>query len=368
MGDHQYKLLVVLLVHYVLRPSMVTSTTCSSRCASTAHHVVHTCPDALAQIIPTCVYETDPAGTCLLSLITDSSLIFDVSIINPPEFVNRLGGYFQFNRNNATQILLELQHPLDVETVYLNTNITTMDIQLTVSCTNDSQTMESVTLNLTAVDDDDNGPSFSQTADSTCLLPAFTASAHEEYIGPLTTHPSGMFVTDGDFVTNNDIVLSFLHGNPPDFSKFFAVDMLTNTINKTSNMSSGDPRDYTFIIQAKEKSAVGRSMVAVLSVGIESGYPAVTMREHKADESVKLVLQVLSATVLVGFSIGFVILIWHRNRRVKPATKQEDTKQSVIECLKSNIIDEAHDAESKFPCAKRTEWTLESIDEEPEQM
>ncbi|XP_033736964.1 uncharacterized protein LOC117325117 [Pecten maximus] len=365
MEGRQYALLLILL-HYVLWYTVVTSVPCSNRCTSTAHSVAHTCPEALAQILPTCVYETDRAGICLSSLATNSSLKFDVEIIRPTELINTLDGYFQFTTNNTTEVILELIHPLDVETVYLNTNVTTLEIQLQVFCTNDSQTKESAMLNLTIIDDDDNSPSFGQAAGSTCILPVFTASAHEHYIGPLTTNPSCMCVTDGDFITNNDIVISFLHGNPPGYKRFFAVDASTKTINKTANMSSDDPRDYTFIIQAKEVSAHGRSMVAVLSVGIESGYPALLMTEHKANENVKLVLQVLSAAILAGFSIGFVVLIWHRNRRVKPLTKQMERNAGVIECFKSNVIDETHGTEGKSPCAKRTEWTLEAIDEEPE--
>ncbi|XP_060076094.1 uncharacterized protein LOC132555748 [Ylistrum balloti] len=348
-------------------PGPATSTTCSHRCDTTGQSIAHTCSDAFAQIIPACVYETDPAGTCILSLTTNASLTFDVTISHPFELVNRLDGYFRFNRNNTDEIL-ELQQTLDVETVYLNTNITTLEIQLKVSCKNHFQTMENAMLNLTIIDDDDNSPSFGQEAAGTCVLPVFTASAHEQYIGPLTTKPSCICATDGDFITNNDITLSFLHGNPQDFSKFFAVDLITNTINKTSHTSSDDPTEFTFIIEATEQSAQGRSMVAVLSVGIESGYPAVVTTVHKANDSVKLVLQALSAIILAGFTVGFVILIWHRNKRVKPMTEVKDAKSSVIACFTSNGINETARPENNSQCTKQTEWTLEAIDEEPELM
>ncbi|XP_069124232.1 uncharacterized protein [Argopecten irradians] len=354
----------VFLIYYVLVPGSVTSSTCSNRCTSTVHSVAYTCPDALAQIQPTCTRPGDRPRTCLLSIAADSSLTFDVMVAHPYKLIQRLDGYSRFNRNTTTEIILELVNPLDVETVYLDVNVTSLDIQLKVFCKDSLLTIESAILNLTIVDEDDNSPAFSHAAEGTCVLPAFTASAHEHYIGPLTTSPSCICATDGDFVTNNDIVLSFLHEDPLGFSRFFAVDVSTNTINKTSNMSSDDPRSYTVIIQATEASAQGRSVVAVLNVGIESGYPSLVMTEHKANEKVRVILQILSATILTGFGVGFIILVWHRNRRVKPVPTK--TKHKVIQCFKPNIIDESSVNEDKSQCAKRTEWTLESIEEEPE--
>lgn len=103
-------------------------------------------------------------------------------------------------------------------------------------------------------------------------------------------------------------------------------------------------------------------MVAVLSVGIESGASTVTSTESKANESVRRFLQVLSATILTGFMVGFVILVWHRNKRVNPFSKPKQKIVDDSDWMKPRVANNhAHDTEENSP-----KLTLESIDEEPE--
>jgi hypothetical protein len=93
-------------------------------------------------------------------------------------------------------------------------------------------------MNVTVVDEDDNGPVFSNTQSNNCTLAGYTASSVREYVvtnlkfigqssnvlvnlsfsnfsslfqGRLETSPGGIVAADGD-ITGNNVTYSFLYG------------------------------------------------------------------------------------------------------------------------------------------------------------
>ncbi|XP_061167312.1 uncharacterized protein LOC133176168 [Saccostrea echinata] len=244
-----------------------------------------------------------------------------VDIVYPPELRVFLTDYIKVQHDQHMWALI-LQKSIDVEYIYTeNDKYALTYFQIEFSCENLNKEMT-----ITVTDEDDNGPVFSNTESTNCTLSGYTASSVREYTGKLETSPGGIGATDGD-ITGNNVTYSILYGEPFGFEEYFTINSQYGHVNKTREVTEDDPHSFMMIIQATEVSSLGRTKIAVLEVGVVQSTPVVSS-EVEANQGVLIFLQILSAVLILAFTVGFAFIVHHRIKKHNVSPKLPDSSST----------------------------------------
>ncbi|XP_052070581.1 uncharacterized protein LOC127709218 [Mytilus californianus] len=127
-------------------------------------------------------------------------------------------------------------------------------------------------------------------------------------------------------------------GDPVDYQRYFIIDYSTGTVNKTSNITTSDPHDFVIIVQATEESSAKRSRVAVLTVSVSLPHVPLKSNPYRANRTVIAVLQIISGIIILGFTVGFIFIVRHRNKKQKVECSKEFTKTDDIEDIEEFMV------------------------------
>ncbi|XP_048761008.1 uncharacterized protein LOC125670091 isoform X2 [Ostrea edulis] len=266
------------------------------------------------------INESTQPNTSILN-VTVSEVLQDkmnFEIIYPSELSVFLLDYIKLQYDGNTLALI-LQKSIDVEYIYEKKNKYALTyFQVEFSCEQFSTVM-----NISVVDEDDNGPVFSNTQSNNCTLAGYTASSVREYVGRLETSPGGIVAADGD-ITGNNVTYSFLYGEPFEYEEYFSINPQYGHVNKTRGVTEDDPHDFMMIIQATEVSTLNRTKIAVLDVGVYESVNVVSS-EVKANQGVLIFLQVLSGVLILAFTVAFGFIVHHRIKKHTISPKIPDS-------------------------------------------
>nr|XP_022316081.1 uncharacterized protein LOC111119848 isoform X2 [Crassostrea virginica] len=299
MKNHSSFGVIVVILQHVLTHSIADPDDCSS--------FINRLPPNIT------ISESTPSNTSLLEVNVNataaSTFIDQVDFyIIPSELSVFLLDHFK-SLHVGNKWLLLLQKSIDVEYIYQEKNKYVLNnFQITFLCESNTKVM-----NVSVIDEDDNGPVFANTKSTNCTISGYTASSYREYTGKIETSPGGIEAADGD-VTGNNITYSFLYGEPFGFEDYFIINPRYGHVNKTREVIEGDPHSFMMIIQATEMSTLGRTKIAVLEVGVHENIP-VASSEVKANKAVLLVLQIISGIMIVAFTLGFAFIVHHRIKK-----------------------------------------------------
>ncbi|CAG2248771.1 unnamed protein product [Mytilus edulis] len=247
----------------------------------------------------------------MMKLIHGTSINISLDIVFPANIVSVLQKHFRLNllNNHSTDIIL--QSAVDIEQIYLDTKTVVNYIEMKITCRSAGNIPVMIKkVNVTVEDIDDNGPVFEKTDVSRCALPVYTAGAGEQ----------------------------FVVGDPVDYQRYFIIDYSTGTVNKTSNITIADPHDFIIIVQATEESSAKRSRVAVLTVSVSLPHKPLKSNPYRANRTVIAVLQIISGVIILGFTIGFIFIVRHRNKKHKIECDKELTKTDDIEDIEEFMV------------------------------
>ncbi|XP_063447587.1 uncharacterized protein LOC134727135 [Mytilus trossulus] len=275
----------------------------------------------------------------MMTLIHGTSINISLDIVFPANIVSVLQKHFRLNllNNHTTDIIL--QSAVDIEQIYLDTKTVVNYVEMKITCRSAGNIpVLTKKVNVTVEDIDDNGPVFEKTDVSQCALPVYTAGAGEQFVGSLYLSPGAIHAVDGDLVKTNKVSYAFLHGDPVDYQRYFIIDYFTGTVNKTSNITIADPHNFVIIVQATEESSAKRSRVAVLTVSVSLPHKPLKSNPYRANRTVIAVLQIISGVIILGFTIGFIFIVRHRNKKHKIECDKEFTKTDDIEDIEEFMV------------------------------